>query len=91
MSKTKSKSIYSIRYGHMPIKKYKKANKSNSSHFHIIVDKVNDSYYSIGLTSDKPQNKKNQKLHKVYESNGKIARLKRSVTIDKIKVYSKKC
>ena len=66
---------------------YKKKEVSNEE----IVDKVNDSYYSIGLTSDKPQNKKNQKLHKVYESNGKIARLKRSVTIDKIKVYSKKC
>ena len=90
MSSNNTTNNKSIKYGKMPVKKYKKANKKDKSHFHIIVDKNDDSYYSVGLTSDKPYNKKNQKLHKVFESNGKVARLKRSVTIDKIKVYTEK-
>lgn len=45
---------------------------------------------SVGLTSDKPDNKRNQQLHKVYESSGKVARLKRNATVDKSKHYQKK-
>ena len=77
--------VKEIKYGKMPIKKYKVSN-----HYHVIVDSENEKYLSVGLTSDKPDDKKNQKLHKVYESNGKVARLKRNVTIDKTNKYSKK-
>ena len=61
-----------------------------SNHYHIIINLEEDKFISVGLTSDKPNDKKNQKLHKVYESNGKIARLKRNITIDKTNRYSKK-
>ena len=74
-----------IKYGKKPIKKYVVSN-----HYHIIISLEEGKYISVGLTSDKPGNKKNQKLHIVYESNGKIARLKRNVTIDKTNKYSKK-
>ena len=78
-----------IKYGKMPIQKYKKGSKSNiHGHYHVIVESVDDDYISVGLTSNKPGDKKNQKLHKVYESNGKIARLKSSGTIDKKNRYS---
>lgn len=69
----------------MPIHKYKKGN-----HYHIVVNKSGNDFASVGLTSDRPSNKKNQKLHLVYESNGKIARMKRNVTIDNKSKYSKK-
>ena len=72
-------------YGNMPVKRY-----IVSDHYHVIADETEDKYVSVGLTSDKPPDKKNQKLHKVYESNGKIARLKNSATIDKKGKYSKK-
>ncbi len=74
-----------IKYGSMPIRKYLKG-----GHYHVIVHNFDDNYVSVGLTSDKPTNKKNQQLHKVYESNGKIARLKRNATIDKKKRYHKR-
>ena len=74
----------------MPIRKYKKGNnKYSHGHYHIIVDTLDDKYVSVGLTSDKPDNPNNQKLHKVFESNKKIARLKSSGTVDKINRYSK--
>ena len=70
----------------MPIRKYLRG-----GHHHIIVCDYDDmQYVSVGLTSDKPENKKNQSLHKVYESNGKIARLKRNATIDKKNRYHKR-
>ena len=78
-----------VKYGKMPVRKYRKGSKNNiHGHFHIIVEIIDDNYISVGLTFDKPGNKKNQKLHKVYESNGKIARLKSSGTIDKKNRYS---
>ena len=83
------KSETEIKYGIMPIRKYKKAKKGKRGHYHVIVDSNDDQYFSVGLTSDNPKNKRNQKLHKVYESNGKIARMKRSATIDKKSTYSK--
>lgn len=70
----------------MPIRKYLRG-----GHHHIIVSDYDDTQYlSVGLTSDKPNNKRNQELHKVYESNGKIARLKRNATIDKKNIYHKR-
>ena len=36
------------------------------------------------------KNKKNQKLHKVFESNGKIARLKRNATFKTKSLYHKR-
>ncbi len=70
----------------MPIRKY-----LVSGHHHIIVtDYDENQYVSVGLTSDDPKNKRNQELHKVYESNGKIARLKRNATIDKKNRYHKR-
>lgn len=80
--KEKNKKIV---YGKMPIRKYLKSN-----HFHVIVNSEDNKFVSVGLTSDKPDNKKNQKLHLVYESNGKIARLKSSATIDNKKYYHKR-
>ena len=74
-----------IKYGSKVVKKY-----IPGGHFHVIVDEFGNKYISVGLTSDKPGNKKNQKLHKVYESNGKISRLKRNATIDKKYKYSKR-
>ena len=74
-----------IKYGQMPIKRYKVSN-----HYHVIADEIEDKYVSVGLTSDNPVNDDNQKLYKVYESNKKIARLKNSATIDKKNKYSKK-
>ena len=74
-----------IKFGKKTIRKYLKGN-----HYHIIVKEFSNEYISVGLTSDKPNNKRNQKLHKVYESNGKIARLKRNATIDYKKYYHKK-
>ena len=71
-------------FGNLNVRKYLRG-----GHYHIIVDTYDDHFLSVGLTSDKPGNKKNQKLHKVYESNGKVARMKRSVTNDK-KIYYKK-
>jgi hypothetical protein len=78
-----------IVYGTMPVRKYKKGNMKNGhGHYHIIIDLLEDNYISVGLTSDKPNNPKDQKLHIVYESNNKIARLKSSGTIDKKNRYS---
>lgn len=74
-----------IKYGKMPVRKY-----LISNHYHIIIGIEEGKFISVGLTSDKPNDKKNQKLHKVYESNGKIARLKRNITIDIIVKYKKK-
>ena len=82
---SKNKTNKSIRYGNMPVKKYLRG-----GHYHVIVEENNNNYYSVGLTSDKPKNKKNQKLHKVFESNGKLARLKRNVTIDIKNHYHKR-
>ena len=79
-----SKDDKKIEYGKMPIKRYKVSN-----HYHVIADEIEDKYISVGLTSDKPNNNDNQKMHKVYESNKKIARLKNSATIDKKNRYSK--
>ena len=74
----------------MPIRRYKKGSgKYTHGHYHIIVDSLDDNYISVGLTSDKPNNPNNQNLHKVYESNKKIARLKSSGTFDNKKHYSK--
>lgn len=69
----------------MPVRKYLKG-----GHYHVIVNEQKDKYVSVGLTSNKPSDKRNQKLHKVYESNGKIARLKRNATIDSKIIYKKK-
>ena len=70
----------------MPIRKY-----LVSGHHHIIVTDYDEKQYvSVGLTSDDPKNKRNQELHKVYESNGKIARLKRNAVIDKKNRYHKR-
>ena len=55
-----------IEYGNLPIRKY-----LVGGHYHVIVDEVDNKYISVGLTSDKPGIKRNQELHKVYESNGK--------------------
>lgn len=88
--KPTDKSESKIKYGTMPIRRYKKENYKNKAHYHVIVDSNDDQYFSVGLTSDNPKNKRNQKLHKVYESNGKIARMKRSATIDKKNTYDKK-
>lgn len=74
-----------IKYGNLPIHKYLKG-----GHYHIVVHKIDDKCVSVGLTSDKPNNKRNQELHKVYESNGKIARLKRNADFNKCYYYSKK-
>ena len=68
----------------MPVKRY-----FVSDHYHIITYEIDDMYISVGLTSDKPKNAKNQKLLIVYESNGKKARLKSCATIDKKIKYSK--
>ena len=74
-----------IKYGKKPIRKYLRG-----GHYHVIVDEYGNEYVSVGITSDKPGNKKNQSLHKVYESNGKVARLKRNATIDSKNRYHKK-
>ena len=79
-----SKNNKKIEYGKMPIKRYKVSN-----HYHVIADEIDDNYVSVGLTSDNPNNNDNQKLHKVYESNNKVVRLKSSATIDKTSKYSK--
>lgn len=81
----KNNSINEITYGKMPVKKYLRG-----GHYHLIVDDYGNEYISVGLTSDKPSDKKNQSLHKVYESNGKIARLKRNATIDDKNKYHKR-
>ncbi|MGM9971048.1 MAG: hypothetical protein ACI35W_01400 [Anaeroplasmataceae bacterium] len=69
----------------MPVRKY-----FRGGHFHVIVLEKDNQFVSVGLTSDKSDNKKNQSLHKVYESNGKIVRLKRNATIDDKVRYSKR-
>lgn len=79
------KHVDNIEYGNLPIRKY-----LVGGHYHVIVDESDNKYISVGLTSDKPNNKKNQSLHLVYESNGKIARMKRDATIDNNKTYDKK-
>lgn len=74
-----------IKYGKKPIHKY-----LIGRHYHVVVNEYDDKFVSVGLTSDKPDNKRNQELHKVYESNGKIARMKRSATIASKNLYDKK-
>ena len=74
-----------IVYGTKEIRKYLKG-----GHYHIIIDSYGNKYVSVGLTSDDSKNKRNQKLHKVYESNGTIARLKRNADIDDKKNYQKR-
>ena len=69
----------------MPIHKY-----LLGGHYHVVVDEFDSKFVSVGLTSNKPNNPRNQKLHKVYESNGKIARLKRNADIKDKKNYSKR-
>lgn len=75
--KIKDRKNKPIRYGNKEVRKY-----LPGGHYHVIVNSTDDEYVSVGLTSDKPNNARNQKLHKVYESNGKIARLKREAVID---------
>lgn len=69
----------------LKIKKYLKGGRP-----HVIVHTIDNHHISVGLTSDNPKNKRNQKLNKVYESRGKISRLKRNATYDSIYNYSKK-
>lgn len=77
-------------FGKLPIHKYKKVSGNyEHGHYHVVVHKGQKIWVSVGLTSDKPDNDRNQKLHKVQESNGKIARLKRNATIDKKSTYTK--
>lgn len=78
-------SVKKIKYGKKPVHKYLR-----SGHYHVVVNEYDDKYVSVGLTSDNPDNKRNQQLHKVYESNGKIARMKRSATVDSKSFYKKK-
>ena len=73
------------KYGRIVIKRY-----LVSDHYHIITYEFDDMYISVGLTSNNPNNKRNQKLHIVFESNGKTARLKNTATVDKKNKYSKK-
>lgn len=80
-----------VKFGKLNVHRYKKGNnKFFGGHFHVVVGADGDDFVSVGLTSDKPNNKKNQSLHLVYESNGKIARMKRDATIDNKKAYDSK-
>ena len=78
------KHVDNIEYGNLPIRKY-----LVGGHYHVIVDGIDNKYISVGLTSDKPGIKRNQDLHKVHESNGKIARLKRNADFDFKNRYKK--
>lgn len=78
------KHVDHIEYGNLPIRKY-----LVGGHYHVIVDEIDNKYISVGLTSDKPGIKRNQDLHKVHESNGKIARLKRNADFDYKNRYKK--
>lgn len=80
-----------IEYGNMPVHRYKKGNeKTKSGHPHVVAFKGKKYWVSVGLTSDKPGDKKNQSLQLVKESSGKISRLKRNATIDLKKNYDNK-
>lgn len=83
-SRINQKYTENIEYGNLPIRKH-----LVGGHYHVIVDEVDNKYISVGLTSDKPGIKRNQELLKVYESNGKIARLKRNADFDYKKRYKK--
>lgn len=71
-----------IEYSDIPIKRFKKSSKGKGGHFHIIADEVDEKYISLGLTSDNPKNKRNQKLYPVYESNNVLGRMHRSAEIN---------